>query len=196
MTARRGACAERIFDGGILMVKTMTAAAALGALVVLGAPLANAQTSSSQPATSSSQTGSSAGQAGQTIRPDQVRASKMIGSTVYDTQNQKIGDVRDIVLDKSGQVADVVIGVGGFLGVGSKDVAVKYSDIKDDNDRLTLSKTKDELSKAETFNLENKENGAGSSTSPVQGGRLGGGSSAGGATSPATGGAASPSTRP
>jgi sporulation protein YlmC with PRC-barrel domain len=108
-----------------------------------------------------------------TLRADQIRASKMIGSTVYDMQNRKIGKVDDLVLDKDGRVAAVVIDVGSFLGVGGKTVAVQMSDIKSDNNRLTLDRTKEQLQQMAEYSLENRNTGAGTSTSPVTGGRLG-----------------------
>ena len=109
----------------------------------------------------------------QTIQPDQIRASKMLGSSVYDLQNRKIGSVKDLVLDKDGTVAGVVIDVGSLLGMGGKDVAIRLSDIKTDNNRLTLDRTKEQLQQMAEYRLENRNPGAGTSTSPVQGGRLG-----------------------
>ena len=58
------------------------------------------------------------------IQTDEIRASKMIGSAVYDVQNRKIGSVDDVILNKDGKVDAVVIDVGSFLGMGGKDVAV------------------------------------------------------------------------
>lgn len=58
---------------------------------------------------------------------NQWRADKMIGLNVYDPQNNKVGDIKDILLDRSGQAEAVVIGVGGFLGMGEKNVAVPYN---------------------------------------------------------------------
>lgn len=109
----------------------------------------------------------------QTIQPDQIRASKMLGSSVYDLQNRKIGSVKDLVLDKDGTVAGVVIDVGSLLGMGGKDVAIRLSDIKTDNNRLTLDRTKEQLQQMAEYRLENRNTGAGTTTSPVQGGRLG-----------------------
>jgi sporulation protein YlmC with PRC-barrel domain len=106
------------------------------------------------------------------IQADEIRASKMIGSAVYDVQNRKIGSVDDVILNKDGKVDAVVIDVGSFLGMGGKDVAVLPSDIKTDNNRLTLDRTKEQLQQMASYNLENKNTGAGSSTSPVEGGRL------------------------
>lgn len=111
----------------------------------------------------------------ETIQPDQMRASKMIGSAVYDVQNRNIGKVRDLVLDRDGRVEAAVIDVGSFLGMGGKNVAVKLSDLKTDNNRLTLDKTKEQLQQMANYRLEDRNTGAGSSTSPVRGGKLGSG---------------------
>jgi sporulation protein YlmC with PRC-barrel domain len=112
-----------------------------------------------------------------TIQSDQIRAHKLIGATVYDRNNQKIGSVQDLVLNRDGAVAQVVVDVGRFLGMGGKNVAVKFSDIKTDNNRLTLDRTKDQLQQMAAYNLTNRNTGAGTTESPVQGGRLGSGSS-------------------
>jgi hypothetical protein len=44
------------------------------------------------------------------------RASKLVGVNVYNDANEKIGDINDVILDHSGKVANVILGVGGFLG--------------------------------------------------------------------------------
>ena len=49
---------------------------------------------------------------------------------VYDRQNNKIGEIMDVLVDKSGQVDAAIVGVGGFLGAGEKDVAVSFNAIK------------------------------------------------------------------
>jgi sporulation protein YlmC with PRC-barrel domain len=111
------------------------------------------------------------------IQSDEIRASKMISSAVYDVQNRKIGSVQDLILDKSGKIDLVVVDVGSFLGMGGKNVAVPLSDIKTDNKRLTLDRTKEQLQQMAEYRLEDRNSGAGTSTSPTQGGRLGTGSS-------------------
>lgn len=59
------------------------------------------------------------------VRPqDQFRASKLIGTRVMGANNENIGEINDVLMDQSGKVHAVVIGVGGFLGLGEKDVAV------------------------------------------------------------------------
>src|ERR1041384_6317675 len=58
------------------------------------------------------------------------RASKLKGLNVYNEQNEKIGDISEILIDKAGKVEGVVIGVGGFLGMGAHDVKVEMSALK------------------------------------------------------------------
>ena len=106
------------------------------------------------------------------IQPDEVRASKMIGSAVYDVQNRKIGSVADLILNKDGKIDAVVIDVGSFLGMGGKNVAVMPNELKTDNNRLTLDRTKEQLQQMANYELANRNTGAGTSTSPVEGGRL------------------------
>ena len=64
----------------------------------------------------------------------QWQASKLIHMNVYNAQNEKIGDIKELMLDKSGKVNTVAIGVGGFLGMGERDVAVKFDQLKWSND--------------------------------------------------------------
>jgi sporulation protein YlmC with PRC-barrel domain len=153
----------------------LTASAAVVALSLALSPAAFAQSSmSNSPTGGSNMSSSNAGASdSQSIRPDQMRASKIVGAKVYDRDNQSMGSVKDIVLDKDGKVANVVVGVGGFLGVGDKDVAVPLSAIKFDNNRLTLDRTKAQLQQAANYRLENRDTGAGSSAVPVTGGRAG-----------------------
>jgi sporulation protein YlmC with PRC-barrel domain len=109
----------------------------------------------------------------QTIGSGQVRASKLIGSTVYDVNNQKIGSVQDLILNKDGRAATAVVDVGSFLGVGGKNVAVSLNDIKTDNNRLTLDRSKQQLQNAPNYQLNDRNTGAGAGPSPVTGGQMG-----------------------
>ena len=55
-----------------------------------------------------------------------VLASNLIGKSVYNAQDEAIGDINDLVTDESGKVLAVLIGTGGFLGMGEKDVAIRF----------------------------------------------------------------------
>jgi sporulation protein YlmC with PRC-barrel domain len=145
--------------------------AAVAAILMATSPLAYAQSSTAPHLVTT--TAAATNPTGTEIQTDQFRASKMIGSTVYDVQNRNIGSVKDLVIDKDGRVASAVVDVGTFLGMGGKYVAVPLNVIKTDNNRLTLDMTKEQLQQAQAYNLENPNTGSGSSTSPVTGGHLG-----------------------
>jgi sporulation protein YlmC with PRC-barrel domain len=69
------------------------------------------------------------------------RSSKLIGLNVYNDQNEKLGDISEILLDKSGKVDGVVIGVGGFLGIGQHDIKVEMSKLKFVDEPVRTSST-------------------------------------------------------
>jgi putative membrane protein len=58
--------------------------------------------------------------------PQHILVSDLTGTTVYGTNNENIGEVNDVVLDRDGKLLAVVVGVGGFLGIGEKDVAIPF----------------------------------------------------------------------
>jgi sporulation protein YlmC with PRC-barrel domain len=60
----------------------------------------------------------------------QWRSSKLVGVDVYNEANEKIGSIEELILDKSGKVEHVVLGVGGFLGMGEHYVAVAFDKLK------------------------------------------------------------------
>jgi len=61
---------------------------------------------------------------------DHWRASKMAGLSVYNDKNESVGSINDMLTDKSGSIKAVIIGVGGFLGVGEHLVAVPFDKVK------------------------------------------------------------------
>jgi hypothetical protein len=87
---------------------------------------------------------------------DTLLAKELIGSTAYAPDKTKIGSISDLILSKDGKsVQGFVLGVGGFLGIGEKSVALQMDKLqmKRDNDglQLTVSASKDELSNAPAF---------------------------------------------
>ena len=89
---------------------------------------------------------------------NELRSSKLVGTNVYGPGDEKIGDINDVLIDKNGSVHAVVIGVGGFLGIGEKNVAVpmkslnmKFTDNSDKIDRASVRYTKDQLKQAPAF---------------------------------------------
>lgn len=159
------------------MTRTLMAAAAVGGLMLSTAlaqsptpntpanPSAAQSTPSSPPAqpapsVQASPNGGTAGLSGKAITqqsPDQWLASKFKGTNVLGNNDEKIGDVSDILFDKNGKVDAIIVGVGGFLGIGSKDVALPLSAFQvvpgsgGTADKLRLSSTKDELKQMAEF---------------------------------------------
>jgi sporulation protein YlmC with PRC-barrel domain len=89
--------------------------------------------------------------------PDQWLATKFKGTSVIGPNNEKIGDVSDVLFDQNGQIQAYVVSVGGFLGLGAKEVALAPSSFQvmkgqpGDYDRLKLSMSKEELQQAQNF---------------------------------------------
>jgi sporulation protein YlmC with PRC-barrel domain len=77
---------------------------------------------------------------------------------VYDPNENKIGDIKDVLVDKSGKVVALIVGVGGFLGAGEKDVAVPFEAVhptmKEKNWWLVINTTKDSLRSAPGFKYD------------------------------------------
>jgi sporulation protein YlmC with PRC-barrel domain len=78
---------------------------------------------------------------------------------VYDPNNNKIGEVMDVLLDKSGKVTSLIVGVGGFLGVDEKDVAVPFEAVHVTNKNnkkwyLVMNTTKADLKSAPGFKYD------------------------------------------
>jgi len=82
-------------------------------------------------------------------------ASDIYKADVYDNAENKIGVVTDLIVDNSGNVTTAVVSVGGLLGVGKKDVAVPFKDLKvasrDGKDWLVLNQSKEDLKTAPAY---------------------------------------------
>lgn len=111
-------------------------------------------------------------------RQDQYLASKFKGTDVIGADDKKIGDVTDILFDKNSKVEAYVVGVGGFLGIGSKEVAlaptafqvVPGDKSKNESDKLRLSMTKEQLKEAanfEPYKEPRSTTGMGATTRPL-----------------------------
>lgn len=97
-------------------------------------------------------------------KPGQILASDLMGETIYssvkdvDGVRTIIGDINDIVLDKDGTVQAAVVGVGGFVGLGEKDVAVDFNRLQwmtwDNERHLVMASTKAELEAAPEFSRD------------------------------------------
>src|SRR5262245_5267668 len=72
---------------------------------------------------------------------DDWLASNLIGQTVYNAEDEVVGDITDLVTDRNGKIVAALVGSGGFLGIGQKDVALRFEDLKrarDENDNVKI----------------------------------------------------------
>ena len=89
-------------------------------------------------------------------QPNDWLASQLIGKSVVNAENESVGAINDLVTDSDGKLIAALIGVGGFLGLGEKDVAVSFEDLKlarDENNDITamLNTSKDALAQAPDY---------------------------------------------
>lgn len=87
------------------------------------------------------------------------RVSELQGKTVYGSDGANIGEINDILISQNGSVNAVIIGVGGFLGMGEKNVAVNTSALQlgtSNKDRITLNVTRDDLKSAPDYKSTSK----------------------------------------
>src|SRR4030095_1734761 len=107
-------------------MKTLLVISLLGAALI-GSP---ALAQNPQPADRPAAANAAPSDANKMMLKGHWRASKLMGLDVYNQNNEKLGDVNELILDKNGKVAAVVIGVGGFLGMGEHDIAVSLDKLK------------------------------------------------------------------
>jgi hypothetical protein len=89
-------------------------------------------------------------------QPDMVLVSNLLNASVYGTDDSTIGEIEDIIIKSDGKIEGIVVSVGGFLGIGKKNVAMKLDRFKvmpeaDGMARITVIATKEELRKAPEF---------------------------------------------
>ena len=113
--------------------------------------------STATPAAPTASTAAATGKFVTTQSADQHLMSKFKGTDVIGTDDKKIGDVSDVLFDKDKKILAYIVGVGGFLGIGAKDVALDPASFQmvpgssATDFKLRLSMTKDELKEAPTF---------------------------------------------
>ena len=93
-----------------------------------------------------------------TIPASAVTVTDWYKQNVYDPKDNKTGEIMDVLVDESGKIETLIVGVGGFVGAGEKDVAVNFSAVKrttkDNKVYLTMDTTKDALKNAAGFKYD------------------------------------------
>ena len=102
----------------------------------------------------------------------QWRTYKMIGLDVYNQNNEKLGDISELLADQSGKIQTAILGVGGFLGVGERMVAVSFDQLKFVNQPIEAkmaSSTQTPAASTKTADTANQATtGAATTTRPVR----------------------------
>ena len=104
-------------------------------------------------------------------------ATRIIGQPVYDSgaaDANHLGDISDLVVNENGSIAAVIIGVGGFLGIGEKQVAVAYQALErvvaeDQTERFVVQTTVEDLTAAPDFVVVEDDTADGTVSAPVEG---------------------------
>jgi len=139
------------------------AEAALKASSICNQTTGQAPTSGSTTAQAPAPGGSTVGVGGDTkimadVPPNSMPVTNFYKQNVYDPGNNKIGEVDDVLVGADGKINALVIGVGGFLGIGEKHVIVPFSavkaDRKDNKWQLVMNSTKDDLKAAPGFKYD------------------------------------------
>ncbi len=94
-----------------------------------------------------------------TVDATKISADTLIGTTVYDSDNQNVGEVGDVIANKDGTIDAVIVDVGGFLGIGEKPVAIAFEDLdirKDENNNMNVYSafTKEQLDGAPQYDKD------------------------------------------
>jgi sporulation protein YlmC with PRC-barrel domain len=134
---------QHILKGGSLMLKLVTVAVAAGLFSAAAYAAQDVPNAAMQ----------------MTIPQSAVTVTDWYKQNVYDPNNTKIGEIMDVLVDKSGHINTLIVGVGGFLGVDEKDVAVPFEAVhttmKDNNKMyLVMNTTKDSLKSAPGFKYD------------------------------------------
>ena len=120
-------------------MKNLVTVALLSTAIVSGA--AYAQTAQPADRAAPAATTSPAASSDKMMLKGKWRASKLIGLDVYNEANDKLGDINELIVDRDGKVDAVVIGVGGFLGMGEHDIAVTMDKLKFAEEPVRTSST-------------------------------------------------------
>jgi sporulation protein YlmC with PRC-barrel domain len=119
---------------------------------------AQAPKSANPPATTGAAPAGSNAQIMNDVPANTITVTNYYKQAIYDPQNNRIGDVDDVLMSPDGRVNALVIGVGGFLGIGEKHVIVPFNVVKAENKdnkvTLMINSSKDELKAAPGFKYD------------------------------------------
>jgi hypothetical protein len=130
---------------------------ALAALLATSAAAA-AQTTTTQPSTTTEPSTTTTTTDSQFYKRQEgdKRASRLIGKRVINAANETVGEINDVFIGKDAKPTAVLLGVGGFLGLGEREVAVNYDALRFSKDAkghtvVTINMTKDQFDRAPSW---------------------------------------------
>lgn len=97
--------------------------------------------------------GSVAWAAEKTMGDEAIKASKVIGQTVKDSAGQDVGTLEELILDRDGRVSQAILSVGGFMGLGDKQIAVAWDNLtfQPKQETIRINQRKEDLEKAPSY---------------------------------------------
>lgn len=142
-----------------MKIRTILMAGVAGT-VLAAAPLAIAQQSTpqNQPGSTTTTPNTTTPSTANAPAANAVQVDKLLDKSVRNANGEKIGDIEAVYVTPNGQVDSVIVGVGGFLGMGEREVAVKWSDLKvsADGETITSNMTKDSLKALPEYTYKDK----------------------------------------
>lgn len=89
----------------------------------------------------------------------QIKADTLVGKNLKDNSGETIGEIESVIIDETGKVTAVIVGVGGFLGIGDREVAVDWNDLQigQNGDEIQTALTKDDLKALPEYKYEKPE---------------------------------------
>jgi sporulation protein YlmC with PRC-barrel domain len=95
-----------------------------------------------------------------TVKPVDIMSSKLVGINVYNNQNETLGEIQDLVIDNGKTITGLIVGVGGFIGMGESYVVLDPSTVvlskKDNTWKAFVDTSKDNLKSAPKFDYSKK----------------------------------------
>jgi sporulation protein YlmC with PRC-barrel domain len=110
-----------------MSMKSIALALALGTMIAAPAIAQDANTNTQ---TQNQAAAAPSGEFMTQAQKGEYRASKFVGVNIYNNNNENVGEINEVMVDKDGSIRAVVIGVGGFLGIGEKNVALPFKSIQ------------------------------------------------------------------
>ena len=146
-----------------MMMKSLLSASALALLIVTPVAAQQSATSSTtvtRPATTETRSDVRADQPKVVQQPGQIDAERLIGRNINSPEGERVGEIDSVLIGRDGKIQAVIVGVGGFLGIGERKVAIDWNQLKfqDNDQRVVANVTRDQLKNMPEFQYSDNSN--------------------------------------